>query len=47
MTWLTHAVTNQALPMQAYNLFTADPALREGAGPSEATGVMAEHGAQR
>lgn len=29
MTWPTHDVTNQAPPLQDYNLFTADPALRE------------------
>ncbi len=29
MTWPTHEVTNQAPPLQDYNLFTADPALRE------------------
>lgn len=29
MNWPTHAVTNQAPPLQNYNLFTADPALQE------------------
>ncbi len=29
MTWPTHTVTNQAPPLQDYNLFTADPALCE------------------
>ncbi|CUA99644.1 isovaleryl-CoA dehydrogenase [Thiomonas bhubaneswarensis] len=29
MTWPTHTVTNQAPPLQDYNLFGADPALRE------------------
>ncbi len=29
MTWPTHTVTNQAAPLQDYNLFTSDPALQE------------------
>ncbi|MGC8702486.1 MAG: isovaleryl-CoA dehydrogenase [Thiomonas sp.] len=29
MTWPTHAVTNQVPPLQDYDLFVADPALRE------------------
>ena len=36
MTWPTHTVTNQAPPLQDYNLFTADPALREALGRADA-----------
>lgn len=48
MTWPTHTVTNQAPPLQDYNLFTADPALREAlarAGGAWAEDALTLHGA--
>lgn len=49
MTWMTHTVTNQAPPLAGYNLYAADPALREavrrnGAGWAEAQ--LTAHGAE-
>ena len=49
MTWPTHTVTNQAPPLQDYNLFTADPALREAlvhAGGAWAEAQLTQQGAE-
>ncbi|MGE0072126.1 MAG: acyl-CoA dehydrogenase family protein, partial [Thiomonas sp.] len=49
MSWPTHTVTNQAPPLQDYNLYTADPALQEAVergAASWAHAALAEHGAE-
>lgn len=48
MTWPTHTVENQPQPLRRYNLYRADPALREAvqwAGAAWADTALAEHGA--
>jgi putative acyl-CoA dehydrogenase len=42
MRWPTHDVTNQSPPLGDYNLFVADPALREGAAREGAAWALSE-----
>ncbi|WP_298292367.1 isovaleryl-CoA dehydrogenase [Thiomonas sp.] len=49
MSWPTHTVTNQAPPLQDYNLYTADAALQEAVvrgGAAWAHAALVEHGAE-